>query len=240
MSPEILVLCGTAATIAFVHTLLGPDHYLPFVALGKSRGWSPLRTLRMTLLCGSGHIVGSVVLGFIGIYAAVQLNALEWIEAIRGDIAAWALVSFGLVYMVWGLRRGYRRKPHSHWHSHGEVYHNHDHTHEASHVHAHADINSDGKQRSVAGWAIFIVFVLGPCEPLIPLLMFPAAKESLLGVVLVTAVFALVTVLTMLFAVTVSVWGLRAVRLPRMENFSDAIAGGTITMCGLSIAVLGL
>lgn len=240
MTPEILLLCGTAAAIAFVHTLLGPDHYLPFVALAKSREWSLGKALRTTLLCGSGHIVGSVVLGFIGIYASIQLNALEWIEGWRGDIAAWALVSFGLVYMAWGLRRGYRSKTHTHWHSHDGVRHSHLHTHETSHAHAHSGEDTNDNRRSVAGWAIFIVFVLGPCEPLIPLLMFPAAKESVTGLVAVTAVFALVTVLTMLAAVAVSVWSLKSVRMPKMERFSDAIAGGTITMCGLSIAVLGL
>ena len=101
MSPEILLLCGTAATIAFVHTILGPDHYLPFVAMAKSRQWSMGKAMRTTLVCGSGHIVGSVVLGFVGIYASIQLDALEWIEGFRGDVAAWALISFGLLYMVW-------------------------------------------------------------------------------------------------------------------------------------------
>ena len=45
---------------------------------------------------------------------------------------------------------------------------------------------------------------------------------------------------TMLLAVAISVWGLQSVRLPKMERFNEAIAGGTITMCGLSIVVLGL
>ena len=108
MSPEILVLCGTAATIAFVHTLLGPDHYLPFVAMAKSRGWSVPKALQVTLVCGAGHIVGSVVLGLVGVWVGIQLHALEWIEGVRGDLAAWALVSLGLVYLAWGLRRAYR------------------------------------------------------------------------------------------------------------------------------------
>ncbi len=240
MSPEILVLCGTAATIAFVHTLLGPDHYLPFVALAKSRNWSVGKALRTTAWCGSGHIVGSVVLGFIGIYASIQLGSLEWIEGLRGDIAAWALVSFGLVYTAWGIRRAYKKKSHAHWHSHEGVRHYHGHSHQHEHSHVHAGPDSDGQRRSLAGWAIFIVFVLGPCEPLIPILMFPAAKESMVGLVAVTAVFALVTVLTMLAAVAFSVWGLKGIRMPGMERFSEAIAGSTITLCGLSIAVLGL
>ena len=240
ITPESLVLCWTAAAIAFVHTLLGPDHYLPFVALAKSRGWSAGKTLRMTLLCGSGHIVGSVLLGIIGIYASIQLGALEWVEGWRGELAAWALLSFGLVYMAWGLRRAWRNKPHVHWHCHGGERHAHVHTHHGDHAHVHTAGDAAGTQRSPAAWAIFIVFVLGPCEPLIPLLMFPAAKESVAGLAAVTGVFALVTVLTMLAAVMIAIWGLRAVRLPAMERFSDAIAGGTIALCGLSIAVLGL
>jgi len=241
ISPEILLLCGTAGAIAFAHTLLGPDHYLPFVALAKARQWSPAKTVRITLLCGAGHIVGSVLLGLIGIYASIQLHALEWVEGVRGDLAAWALVSFGLVYTVWGLRRAWRNRPHTHTHSHGGERHSHVHTHRAAaHAHVHSRENTDDNGRSSATWAIFIVFVLGPCEPLIPILMFPAAKESLVGLLAVTTVFGLVTLLTMLTVVMVSTWGLRSVRLPGMERFSEAIAGGTITLCGLSIVVLGL
>ena len=240
MSPESLLLCGTAATIAFVHTLLGPDHYLPFVAMARSRGWTVGRALRTTLVCGSGHLLGSVALGLVGIYASVQLGALEWIEGLRGDIAAWALVSVGLLYTAWGLRRAYRKHSHVHWHSHGDLRHCHAHDHAREHAHVHGAEAPAGSRRSLAGWAIFIVFVLGPCEPLIPLLMFPAARESVTALLAVTAVFGLVTVLTMLAAVAVSLWGLQSVRLPGMERFSEAIAGGTITLCGLSIAVLGL
>ena len=66
------------------------------------------------------------------------------------------------------------------------------------------------------------------------------APVIVVGMLAVTSVFAVVTVLTMLAVVLVSVWGLRSVRLPSVERFSEAIAGGTIAMCGFSIAVLGL
>ena len=55
MSPDILVLCGTAAAIAFLHTLAGPDHYLPFVAMSKARDWTVRKTLLITFLCGIGE-----------------------------------------------------------------------------------------------------------------------------------------------------------------------------------------
>ena len=42
---DVTVLITTAAYLAFLHTLVGVDHSLPFVVLGKARGWSLRRTL---------------------------------------------------------------------------------------------------------------------------------------------------------------------------------------------------
>jgi len=249
---EIILLCITAGSVAMVHTLFGPDHYLPFVAMAKSRGWSLARTMRMTLLCGFGHIVGSIVLGVVGVAIGSQLASLNWIEGIRGDIAAWALMALGTVYFAWGLRHAYRNRgeiEHGVVHGHEHLASNHSHTHSHpyshSHKHSHGFINhthdeSARNRPPSAYWALFIVFVLGPCEPLIPLLMYPAALGNVWAAVVVSSVFGIVTVLTMLFAVMVSVWSLSFVKLPKFERYSHALAGSTILMCGASIVFLGL
>ena len=237
LSPEISVLISSAAVIAFVHTLMGPDHYLPFVSMAVARRWNWGRVLGVTLLCGAGHLLGSVALGLAGIWAQSALGSLLVIESWRGDLAAWALLSFGLVYLVWGLRAGWRKQEHEHWHHHGKLYHSHSHGHQREHLHLHAA--REGRA-GLAPWLVFVIFVLGPCEPLIPILMYPAAKSSLVGVLLVTSVFGLVTVLTMLLAVSVSFYGLRKIRLPSMARFGHAFAGGTISACGASILFLGL
>ena len=237
MTPEIIVLSLSAAAIAFVHTLLGPDHYLPFVAMAKARDWSMAKTLRVTLACGVGHLVGSIILGLLGIFFGLQLASLEWLEGIRGNLAAWLLMGFGLAYTVWGLRQAHRNRPHSHWHSHGGVTHEHIHTHQQDHVHVHQQA---GQVKSLTPWLIFVIFVLGPCEPLIPLLMYPAARESVLGVMMVTTVFGLVTVVTMMLAVLLAVLGLRNIKLKPFERYSHALAGSTILACGLAVAFLGL
>jgi sulfite exporter TauE/SafE len=227
-----MMLLLTAAAIAFGHTLLGPDHYLPFVAMARARDWSLSRTLRITLLCGVGHLAGSVALGLLGIALGLQLSSLTWFEGIRGNFAAWMLTAFGLVYLVWGLRQAWRNRPHTHWHRHGGVLHSHQHVHHDAHAHVHPAPKSE---RSLAPWVIFVIFVLGPCEPLIPLLMYPAAQQDPFAVFAVTAVFGLVTVVTMLFAVTVASMGLRAVRLKRFERYGHALAGAAILTCGLGI-----
>ena len=235
MSPEITVLSLSAAAIAFMHTILGPDHYLPFIAMAKARGWTLGKSLRITLLCGIGHLAGSIILGVVGITVGVQLASLEWFEGIRGNLAAWLLIGFGLAYTAWGVRQAMRNRPHTHWHTHDGVAHSHVHTHRNDHAHVHG-----ARGRSLTPWVIFIIFVLGPCEPLIPLLMYPAARESLAGVMAVTAVFGVVTVLTMLLTVAVTLRGLEKIRVPSLERYGHALAGSTILACGLAIVFLGL
>lgn len=236
MTPELTMLVLSAAAIAFLHTLLGPDHYLPFVAMAKARGWTLRKTLRITLLCGVGHLAGSVALGLVGITVGIQLGSLTWLEGVRANLAAWLLVAFGLVYLAWGLRHAYRSRPHTHWHSHDGLKHSHEHRHQDAHQHLHANPQ---QPRSLTPWVIFVIFVLGPCEPLIPLLMYPAAREDPAGVFLVTGVFGVITVLTMTSIVAVALMGLQTVKLKRFEPYGHALAGFAILACGLGVALLG-
>lgn len=236
MTPELTMLVLSAAAIAFLHTLLGPDHYLPFVAMAKARGWTLRKTLRITLLCGVGHLAGSVALGLVGITVGIQLGSLTWLEGVRANLAAWLLVAFGLVYLAWGLRHAYRSRPHTHWHSHDGLKHSHEHRHQDAHQHLHANPE---RPRSLTPWVIFVIFVLGPCEPLIPLLMYPAAREDPAGVFLVTGVFGVITVLTMTSIVAVALMGLQTVKLKRFEPYGHALAGFAILACGLGVALLG-
>ncbi len=239
MIESILGLKGfplLVVSIAFFHTLFGPDHYVPFTVMARARRWSAFRTTWITVLCGAGHILSSVLLGVLGIAFGVAVAKLEMLEGLRGDIAGWALIVFGLVYFVWGLRRAIRNRPHTHFHFHrGDKVHAHTHVHQGEHVHVHEDAAA-----SLTPWVLFTVFVFGPCEPLIPLLMYPAAKGMWLGVVWVTIVFGLTTIATMLAMVLASSMGLSFLRLGRLERYSHALAGATICVCGIMVQFLGL
>ena len=234
---EAQILLMTAAGIAFLHTIVGPDHYLPFVAMGKARNWSLARTLRVTLFCGAGHVLSSVVIGAVGLLLGAQLASLVEIESARGNLAGWALLAFGLMYFAWGLKKAGRGHTHSHLHSHGDLVHAHEHDH-ADHEHAHVHEQKQGA--SIAPWALFIVFVLGPCEALIPLFMYPAAQQSGALVLAVALVFGLVTLLTMLGAVAAVSLGLSGLRLPSVGRYVHAIAGASVAACGAAISIVGL
>lgn len=233
----MIILVGTAASIGFFHTLLGPDHYLPFIVMGKARQWSVFKTLWITFLCGIGHVGSSVLLGFAGIALGIALTKLVGIESFRGTLAAWALIAFGLVYFVWGMRRAWKNLPHNHAHAHadGQV---HVHTHE--HTQEHAHVHEKEPSGNITPWVLFTIFVLGPCEPLIPILMYPAAKENLSGFILVTLTFGAVTILTMMSVVWASSFGLSRLPMKTLERYTHALAGGSICLCGLAIQFLGL
>ena len=239
-TPEIAALAATAATLGVLHTILGPDHYLPFVMLSRARGWSARRTSLITVVCGLGHVLGSVLIGLAGVALGLALTRLAWVEGVRGNLAAWALVVFGLLYMIWGLRYAWRNRPHTHWHTHADgTQHLHEHRHASAHAHVHGETG-----RTLTPLALFVVFVLGPCEALIPVLMYPAAQHNYAGLALVTGVFGIATLVTMVGAVLVGLWGLKTagekLGLGRLAHWSHAASGGAIGMCGAVIIGLGL
>jgi hypothetical protein len=219
----------TAASLGFIHTVLGPDHYVPFVALSRARNWSRGRTAFITFLCGLGHVLSSVLIGLAGIWMGTAVSHLEWIEGIRGDVAGWLLLSFGLAYMVWGIKRAVKGEKHTHMHSHGGPEHAHGHAHEADHSHPH------GEQASVTPWALFIVFIFGPCEPLIPVLMYPALKTGMGLALGAAAVFSAVTITTMLASVFLLLRGIKLFPAERMERYAHALAGFAIVACGVAV-----
>jgi ABC-type nickel/cobalt efflux system permease component RcnA len=237
MEAKISALVITAATIGFVHTLLGPDHYLPFVMISWARKWSSPKTMLITFLCGIGHVASSVVLGLAGVGLGIAVMKLEIVESFRGNIAAWLLIGFGIAYLVWGLRAAYKNKPHVHIHTHNHgVEHEHSHEHHAGHVHLHEHPG----QANITPWVLFIIFAFGPCEPLIPILMYPAAKSSVSGLLLVTLVFSATTIGTMLAVVYLARKGIASFEFPTLQRYSHAIAGATILICGLAIQFMGL
>jgi nickel/cobalt exporter len=254
ITPDLALLLLTAASIGFVHTLLGPDHYLPFVALSKSCSWSTRRTVAITCACGAGHVLSSVVIGVAGIAAGAAIERVVHFESWRGDVAAWLLLGFGMTYLAWGVKRALRGEAHVHSHLHADgTRHSHHHDHRlAPHVHPHgvenvaghsfAPIESRPAGAIATPWALFIIFVFGPCEPLIPVLMYPAAHASWFAIAAVCLAFAAATIGTMLAIVLLVRRGLDAIgaHAQGMERWSHAMAGATLSACAAAIIFLGL
>jgi len=230
LTPELTVLTLNAVAVGFIHTAIGPDHYVPFIVMAKARGWSLARTTWITLACGIGHVASSVLLGLAGYAVGASLRHLEWIESFRGEIAAWALIIFGALYAAWGLWRIKRKGPDGHSHDHLIRLHSHDHIH---HPRSGAVVN-------LTPWILFAIFVFGPCEPLIPLFIYPAATSGWAGAWLVSIAFSSVTIGTMLVLVLAGRYGLNWLPTERLARYNHVLAGSTIALTGCMIQFLGL
>ncbi|MFA5793563.1 MAG: sulfite exporter TauE/SafE family protein [Candidatus Brocadiia bacterium] len=238
INQALITLCGTAAVIGFTHTLIGPDHYLPFIMLGKANKWTLSKTVVITILCGIGHVLSSIVLGAIGVGFGIAVNKLVNIESVRGEIAFYLLTGFGLAYSIWGIRYALRHRQHEHRHAHDQEHQPHDHSH--SHLSGHSHLHQ-GNPTTI--WTLFIIFVLGPCEPLIPLVMYPAIMHNWYGVTAVAIVFGIITITTMTSIVWLAYRGIEKVSPARtnwLEKWSHALAGIAIASSGLVIKLFGL
>jgi nickel/cobalt transporter (NicO) family protein len=229
-------LCWSAAAIGTIHTLLGPDHYLPFVAMSRAGRWSPGKTLLVTALCGAGHVLGSIVLGLVGIVLGTAVFRLELIESVRGEIAAWLMIGFGSLYFSWAMVRVLRKRTHSHWHSHdGRTIHCHEHQHDVAHLHVHAEPPAAQARPSMTPWILFTIFLFGPCEPLIPLLMYPAAAGSFWLLALTTFIFATATIATMTSVVWFSTYGKFVLRSELLSQIGAPFAGLIVLASGIAL-----
>lgn len=203
------VLLVSTLTIAGLHAL-APDHWLPFVMLGKAQRWSSTRLTFITTVAGLGHVVSSLLIGAIGIAIGSAMEQVKLWEEDRGSMAALLLIAFGLVYMIWGIKNW--GKKHSH-----ELH----------------------TAKLVSAWTLFALIVFGPCEPLIPLVMAGSAF-GWTEVFLLTSVFGATTIVMMLCQVHLASRGLSMVWSDRLDRASDVAAGSVIMLTGVGIRVLGI
>ena len=220
MLHELTLLLFSAFVIGFIHTLMGPDHYVPFIVISKARRWSLPKTIVVTTFAGIGHVCSALMLGLIGISIGFTVLKLQWITTRSNAIAAWLLILLGLLYFIWGVRYAVKRH------------------HQAAHHHDHKPKN----WKELTPWILFIIFVLGPCEPLIPLIFYPAMQGKVAEVVWVTLLFALATIIAMLGMVTASYFGLEKLKAKFhwFEHYGNALAGLIIFSTGCAIKVFGL
>ena len=95
----------------------------------------------------------------------------------------------------------------------------------------------------MTAWALFVVFVLGPCEPLIPLMAVPGLAGDWLAVTAVAAVFGLLTIGVMLAAVAAAWYGIGWIGRPGVhlgDRLAHATTGLVVAASGAAVLWLSL
>ncbi len=231
MDITLISLSITAISIAFLHTAAGPDHYLPFIVLQKSRGWTLRKTLLLAIVCGFGHVFSSIILGFVGVVLGWQLSEISILQDVRGDMSSWALLTFGVAYLCYGLWRARRVQPHKHFDvMDDDVY---------VYEHKHNDEYVPQKRVKVTPLVLFAIFVMGPSEPIIPLLFFSGTHRSPSEIAWLILLFTATTVVTMVTMVLLGNYSYARVKTETLDRFSHAIGGFVISLCAFGMLFLG-
>jgi hypothetical protein len=105
--------------------------------------------------------------------------------------------------------------------------------------HKHAQAVASSERHKVTPWVMFIIFLLGPCEPMIPLLFFPAAQHSWHGMLLLILVYTLFTLLTMVAMVMLGYYSISFFKTEKLEKYMHALGGLTLFICGAGMLFMG-
>src|SRR6185436_12755480 len=108
------LLLATAVSTALFHTLI-PDHWLPFVLIGRARGWSKRTTLAVSAVSAAIHVALSAALALVAV--AAGLEAARAAGQSLSVAAPFLLIGFGLLYAAWAWRKG------GHFHPGGKLLH---------------------------------------------------------------------------------------------------------------------
>ncbi|HMJ05975.1 MAG TPA: hypothetical protein VK474_06935 [Chthoniobacterales bacterium] len=220
----------TGFGVAFFHSAI-PTHWLPFVLASRAQHWSHTRTLAVTALAGTGHVLVTATLGFLIAWFGIALN--ERIGSWFPRIAGTALLLLGFFYIYRQLSgRG-------HAHHHLFCGHTHAHTGESEHAHDHASPSAVAAPSAAASDRVAITSLLAlltfsPCEAFLPIYA-SGVRYGWTGFALLTLILSVGTVAGMILFTWLTLAGVRKIKLTLLEKYESGLIGGLLCAVGVLI-----
>jgi nickel/cobalt exporter len=234
----------TGFSVAFFHAAI-PTHWLPFVAAGRVQHWSHAKTLAVTALAGSGHVLTTALLGLaltlFGVAVDARLGAMfPW-------IAGGVLIVLGSYY----LWRQWSGRGHSHIHlfpEHSGHQHESKDRHEHGHWHEHVDEEEGAHHHEdlavgvtagsdrLAIWSLFATLTFSPCEGFLPIYI-SGIRFGWSGFALLTLILSAATVAGMLVFTGLALAGMRAIRVRWFEQYESGVMGLLLVVIGMLVIV---
>lgn len=247
----LTTLAITGFGVAFFHAAI-PTHWLPFVLTSRVQQWSRRKTIGVTALAGSGHVLATAMLGlFITWFGTTVSDSIgNWFPRVAGGV----LILFGGYYIARQITgHGHVHFPYPHEHLHetdgsatadssvGEYEHSHDHGHSHDHHHHHhhdhAQSHAHEPRRTSDRAAIisllaFLTF--SPCEGFLPFYV-SGIRYGWPGFALLTAILSFATVLGMVVFTSLTLAGLGRIKLAFLEKYESLVMGILLGAVGLLI-----
>jgi ABC-type nickel/cobalt efflux system permease component RcnA len=254
-------LIAATFILATSHTV-SPDHWFPFVMVGRANKWKLSWVLGLAILAGIGHVGTSVIIGLVGVLA--KKGTAKEIATFLECATPLLLMIFGFAYAAYAF---YKQMIGNHGHSHGipilnrwlgidphtyelsasghcypHAHHDHEHQHNShGHIHTHhnhstAEIDLRDKK---AGWGLVAILGLTPCIALLPL-TFAAVKYGTVAIILVNVCFAIATIGTIVLFSWLGLMGLSWIKFEFFDRYGGVTAGIVIGLLGIVTKVFEL
>ncbi|MEG4850577.1 hypothetical protein QUB10_06645 [Microcoleus sp. B5-D4] len=207
MESIIKILLGSLA-LSIIHALI-PNHWMPLIAIGKTENWSRSETLRATLITGIAHTLSIILIGIvIGLFG--YKLAATYVETAK-IIAPLVLLVLGTFYLLAELDSSRRH------HHHAET----------------ANLTTKQSQfkiLAVLGTGMFF----SPCIE-IEAYFFSTGTIGWSGILIVSAVYLVVTVLGMVLLVDLGMKGVNALeeKLHFFEHHEQGLTGAVLIVLGV-------
>ena len=208
MESLIKILLGSLA-LSIIHALI-PSHWMPLIAIGKTENWSRRETLRATLITGIAHTLSIILIGIVIGLFGFKLAA-TYVETAK-IIAPLVLLVLGIFYLLAELDSSRR-----HHHHHAET----------------ANLTTKRSQfqiLAVLGTGMFF----SPCIE-IEAYFFSAGTIGWSGILVVSVVYLVVTVLGMVLLVDLGMKGVNALeeKLHFFEAHEQGLTGAVLILLGI-------
>lgn len=240
MLPDPLTsIAATGFAVAFFHASL-PTHWLPFVLVGRARNWSRPKTVAVTLIAGTGHVLLTSLLG-LGI-VGLGFHVDERLERAFPWMAGGVLLAMGCYY-TWLQFFGAspcRHFPGGMPHGSGGCC-----RHEPA-------LGSDQEEPAGGGYApdssgvsdrqltaaLFMMLAFSPCEGFLPIYL-SGVPYGWPGFLVLSAILAVATLFGMLLFTASTFLSVEDLRLPRMERYNAGMLGALFGVLGLAVIACG-
>lgn len=227
----LTTIAVTGFGVAFFHSAI-PTHWLPFVLASRAQQWNHTKTLGVTALAGTGHVLVTAALGLLIAWFGITLDRKigPWFPVIAGA----ALLLLGIFYLV----RQLRGKGHAHHH----LFCGHRHTHpgelEQEHDHHAVPVGARHTAASdrVAITSLLALLTFSPCEAFLPIYA-SGVRYGWSGFALLTLILSVGTVAGMVIFTSLTLAGVQKVKLGLLERYESGLIGALLCAVGLLIIV---
>jgi nickel/cobalt exporter len=216
--PLFLSLLASGFAVAFLHGAL-PNHWLPFVLVGRRQGWSGRKTLAITAAAGVGHALITMVLGLAVVGAGLAVG--ERLAPVLPYVAGAILMALGLFYLARSSRGG----GHLHVPFLGRL---------APAQGMLADVEAPALSDRTAILGLMALLALSPCEAFLPVYL-SGLRFGWTGFAGLSLALTLAAAGSMTALAGLSLAGAKWLGLKSAERYEGALLGAGLVALGLMV-----